>query len=570
MNIPRRLNAVFLGMALALPALSSLAQGPDRLSDILDEEIKREMQVLGKQDPPVYYLSYRVDDISTVSVSASFGALTRSDEAKARYLTLTVRVGSPTLDNFHQIRGQGNYAMLGMADLPLTDDRLAIRQVLWSATSDAYQQAVATLSKVKANIAVKAEEEDKSPDFWLGQPNLFLEPPLKPEEILCDKGLFEKRLKKYSAAFLNDPAIFSGSSGFDFQIIRKYFVSSSGDKIAQNSTGARISVSGVIKARDGMELPLMETYFAFKPTGLTSDETVLNDVNRLVTNLVALKEAPIAEPYSGPALLSGKAAGVFFHEIFGHRVEGQRMKNEDDSQTFKKKVNELVLPAHLSVRCDPQAREFAGQALNGFYLYDDQGCPGRRVNVVENGILKGFLMSRTPIDGFPESNGHGRAQCFMQPVARQSNLIVETSRSRTQPELRAEVVALAKAQHKPYAYYFDEVVGGFTQTGRFMPNAFNVTPTLVYRVYTDGRPDEVVRGVDLIGTPLSMFSQIDQAGGPTEVFNGVCGAESGGVPVSAICPMLVVKTIETQKRAKSQERPILLPRPDVKPEPISL
>jgi TldD protein len=263
-------------------------------------------------------------------------------------------------------------------------------------------------------------------------------------------------------------------------------------------------------------------------------------------------------------LLSGKAAGVFFHEIFGHRIEGQRMKSEDDSQTFKKMINEQVLPPHLSVYCDPLMKAFEGQDLNGFYRYDDQGAQARRVNVVEQGILKRFLMSRTPIQGFPESNGHGRAQAGFQPAARQSNLTIASSRGRTREELRAEVVALAKAQNKPYAYFFDEVVGGFTQTGRFSPNAFNVTPTLVYRIYTDGRSDEVVRGVDLIGTPLSMFSQIDQAGGATEVFNGTCGAESGGVPVSAICPMLLVKTIETQKRSKSQERSILLPRPDSK------
>jgi len=281
----------------------------------------------------------------------------------------------------------------------------------------------------------------------------------------------------------------------------------------------------------------------------------------MVKNLVALKNAPVADPYSGPALLSGRASGVFFHEIFGHRVEGQRLKKSYDAQTFKKKINEQVLPACLSVYCDPNQKDYKGHELNGYYQYDDQGVKGQHVSIVENGILKNFLMSRVPITGFPKSNGHGRAAYGSQPVARQSNLIVENNQPHTEAELHAQLIKLAKEQNKPYAYLFDDVVGGFTTTDRFNPNAFNVTPTLVYRVYTDGRPDELVRGVNLIGTPLSMFSQIDQAGGTSDIFNGYCGAESGSIPVSCVSPMMLVRQIETQKKAKSQDLPLILPRP---------
>ena len=377
-----------------------------------------------------------------------------------------------------------------------------------------------------------------------------------------DKNVWENRLKIYSSAFLKDSAIYTGSASAGIQVIRKSFVSSSGDKISQNFTTARVFVNGTIKAKDGMEMPLYKSYFAYKPEGLPTDKTIMNEVNDMVDELIALKKAPVAEPYTGPALLSGRAASVFFHEIFGHRIEGQRMKNESDAQTFKRKVNEQVLPVSMSVYCDPLMSKVDNQDLNGYYVYDDQGSKAQKVSIVENGILKNFLMSRTPIDGFPKSNGHGRAQSGFQPASRQSNLIVLTSQPKTKEELRAELIKLAKEQHKPYGYLFDDVVGGFTITGRYSPNSFNVTPTLVYRVYVDGRPDEVVRGVDLIGTPLSMFSQIDGVGDKTEVFNGYCGAESGTVPVSAACPILLVKVIETQRKAKSQERSFILPRPD--------
>jgi len=106
------------------------------------------------------------------------------------------------------------------------------------------------------------------------------------------------------------------------------------------------------------------------------------------------------------------------------------------------------------------------------------------------------------------------------------------------------------------------VVGGFTTTGRYRPNSFNVTPTEVYRIYVDGRPDELVRGVDLVGTPLAMFSQIECTGNDYAVFTGMCGAESGSIPVTAISPSLLVRTVEVQKKPKSQAAPPLLPKPD--------
>ena len=558
-------RTIFICAILCFMLISQLTYSQDKLINILTEEVQREIKTLKQQETPAYYIAFRVEENSAYQVASSFGALAFSHDNKSRRLTINIRVGSPQFDNYHPVRGSSQdissfYSL--PIELPSPDEPIAVKQVLWNGTNEAYQQAVSKFAKAKANVAVKVDEEDKSADFTTEEAKNYIEPPIKPEDFKFDISLWEKRVNKYSGAFLKDSAIFSGTSSCGYQISRKYFVSSDGDKIAENSTAVRASFNAIIKAKDGMQMPLYESYFAFKPEGLPSDEMMTKDVNTLVNDLIALKTAPVAEPYSGPALLTGKAAGVFFHEIFGHRVEGQRMKNEDDAQTFKKKVNEQVLPTALSVYCDPISTIYKNMELSGCYVYDDQGSKGQKVNVVKDGILKDFLMSRTPINNFPKSNGHGRAMSGMQPTSRQSNLIVETSQPKTNEELRAELIRLAKEQNKPYGYLFDDVLGGFTMTGRFMPNAFNVTPTLVYKVYTDGRPDEIVRGVDLVGTPLAIFSQIDQAGGKVETFNGYCGAESGSIPVACVAPMVVVKMIETQKKSKSQERPIVLPRPD--------
>src|SRR2546430_1272327 len=235
------------------------------------------------------------------------------------------------------------------------------------------------------------------------------------------------------------------------------------------------------------------------------------------TTLFRSKNAPIVEPYTGPAILSGRASGVFFHEVFGHRIEGHRQKDENEAQTFKKKVGEKILPDSFSVYFDPTLRRLGSTELAGYYLYDDEGVKARRVDVVKNGVFESFLMSRSPIAGFDHSNGHGRSQPGFRAIARQSNLVVATSKSASHDELKKMLIEQIRQQNNPFGLMFDDIEGGFTITQRFIPNAFNVIPVMVYRVYPDGR-EELVRGVDLIGTPLTVFSKILAADDDVQTF----------------------------------------------------
>jgi predicted Zn-dependent protease len=410
------------------------------------------------------------------------------------------------------------------------------------------------LGAAKASQSVAVSAEDKSPDFSKVKAEKYFEPALNENLTQFDRAKWEVQLRKYSALFLRDKHIIDGTANIIYETTRKYFIDTDGSEIAENRTAARIMISGSVTADDGMKLPLYLSYFSFTPEGLADEKTIEKDMQQLVDKLIRLRTAPIVQPYAGPALLLGSASGVFFHEIFGHRVEGQRMRNSTDGQTFKKKVGENVLPKTFSVYMDPSAKSYKGQDLNGYYHIDDQGVRGERVTVVENGILKNFLMTRTPLEGFPSSNGHARAEAGKDVSSRQSNLIVETSDLKTDDELRKLLIAEIKAQGKEYGYIFASVTGGVTMITTNQPNAFNVTPIEVYRVYVDGRPDEMVRGVDLVGTPLSMFSKILYAGGKSEIFTGSCGAESG-----------LVRQVEVQRKKMSQDLPPILERPAINP-----
>lgn len=544
-------------------------QGQDKLLGLLKEELAQQMKELKGEEFPPYHMNYRVIDVTSSVVSASFGALMNSQQYRSRTLVPQIRLGDEKLDNFRFNQmgaAMSRYQGPSMARLPLDEENNedAVRQAIWDEVNNRYKFAVDMYQKTKAESSVNVEEEDKAPYFSEAKVEKYYEAPLPAEKMTIDMDQWAARMKEISAVFKNQPGIMKGDAIMIYTVERRYFVNNEGTEVVQNLPYARIMVFGETKADDGMELPLNLSYFAYDPADLPANDKIIADAKEMVKTLEALRVAPVVDPYTGPALLSGPASGVFFHEIFGHRIEGQRMKSENDGQTFKKMVGQLVLPADMHVYDDPTLRKYAGEDLNGFYKYDDQGVKAERVDVVVNGKLNDFLMTRTPIDGHPRTNGHARASDGFDPVSRQSNLVIETSNPKTPEELRQLLIEEVKKQGKEYGYFFKEVTSGFTFTGKGATNSFNVTPLEVYKVFADGRPDQLVRGVDLIGTPLSMFSNIIYAGNDARVFTGMCGAESGSIPVTAISPTILVNKVETQRKAKSQDILPILPAPGTK------
>ena len=544
-----------------------VSRSQDTEFQTLKTELNRNFSVLKNQSIPAYYIYLRLDAIQTISCLGSLGRLQIAPRVSSptHVLSACMRVGDKTLDNSHEIRSSdsGSYqdVRIGTEQIPIDNNPAVLKNAIWLELDDLYKQDAQIYEQVKTNINLRVEKDDKSPDFSDDKAESYYESPVAWESLNIQPSVWEDKVRKYSAIFNTNPDIVNGAAYLSATLVRNIFVDTEGREIAQNQIAFQLALTAEALADDGMSLPLAKTWTAFSVNELPSDEEVMQAAKDMSGMLSDLKKAPVVESFTGPAILSPAAAGVFFHEIFGHRVEGSRLKQESDAQTFKKKVGEQVLPKYLSVTFDPTIKYYKKTPLNGSYVFDDEGIRGQRVDVVQKGVLKNFLMSRTPIQGFLHSNGHGRGQIGAAPISRQSNLIVESSQTYSQEELIKKLRKEAKEQGKPYAYYFKEVSGGFTNTNRYSPNAFNITPLVVYRIYTDGRPDELVRGVNLVGTPLAMFSQIEGCGNEYAVFNGTCGAESGPVPVSCTAPALLVKQIETQKRPKSQAQPPYLQKP---------
>ncbi|MGA2673563.1 MAG: metallopeptidase TldD-related protein [Terracidiphilus sp.] len=546
----------FTAAAQSAPASTSASP----LLDAMTAELSRAMTSLSKavqpnQQPP-YYIGYDAHDATRLNIVAQQGAILSSEENRQRTADITVRVGDWKVDNTH---GLHRTSALHSIELPLGDNRAAIARTLWWGTNACYGNALQSYLKVKSELAVQAKEEDTSPDFSRQDAVHAQLAPVAPPPL--DRKAWEERIRALSFIFRAHLQININMVALTVSSVNNYFVSSEGSRLVYPHQLIRIVVVAGTRADDGMDISLARTFESRTERDLPAQAEFERQIQILAGQLDALRTAPTAEPYNGPALLSGRASAVFFHEVLGHRLEGQRQRGNQEGETFTKDVGKPILPAFLSVADDPTMASFDGTYLNGSYTYDEEGQPAQRVELVQKGVLQQFLMSRMPIANFDTSNGHGRAQMGRMPTGRQGNLIVTSSKAMPEKKLRQLLIEEIKKQNKPYGLYFEDIASGYTLTQRYTPQAFQVIPQLVYRVYADGRPDELVRGVQIVGTPQAALKQILATGDKPGVFNGECGAESGSVPVSAIAPAMLFSGIETQKAPQGKARPPILPSP---------
>jgi TldD protein len=570
MKIQLRRGRFFLGAAIMTAtcvflATAQPAESPEPpLLTAMQQELSRSMDTLSTADPPAYFMSYTVTDADETDVSGSNGALIESSDDRNRYLEVQTRVGSYQLDDTHNVTGQNQDFGSNAAPIVTDDDVPVLRREMWRMTDRQYRDAAEALIRVKTNQQVQVQTaEGSAPDFSHEKPHVYIGPVVS---VHVDRKPWEARVRRYTAEFSQSPVDLNSLATFTAVATNQYQVNSEGTKLQFGLIHYRLELYLQSKAPDGMDIDRYANFDWLDPKDAPTEKTVDDTIHSLIAEATALDKAPLFDPYAGPALLTGRAAAVYFHEIFGHRAEGFRQKEITEGQTFTSKIGEKIMPDFISIKDDPTEAKLDGEMLLGNYPYDDEGVPAQDVQLVDHGVLKTFLMSRSPLIGIPDSNGHGRRQLGYVPVARQGNLIVSSTSGVPFAQLRQKLIDLVKQQGLQYGLLIDDISGGFTMTGRAQPQAFQVTPLVVYRVYADGRPDQLVRGVAIIGTPLVSLSKIVATSDKQEIFNGYCGAESGSVPVSAVSPAILISEMEFAKAEVSTDKPPILPPPAHDPD----
>ncbi len=532
---------------------------------LMGKELKRSFRTLKKQKPPIYYLSYIYIDGQEQNLSVKYGGVVQQDTAAVSEAEVMARAGSLKLDNTHALRGEWStwdIPSLWTVPAPVPSEPKAFTSAWWRLTQQAAETAQKDFSRVEANVRALATSQDKSDDFVFPLVSTYChEEPLQEVDL---EGVKVLLLKASELASGKDYVL---DSAFSFTVEQghRYFADSRGTRLKTPYKRMRMGYTLSHRAADGMELSRYKSYDVLSLSQLPTEEKLFADVEQSLKELEALSKAPEGEPFTAPTLLKGNAAAVFVHEVMGHRLEGYRLKDADEGQTLAGKVGQQVISPLITITADPTREFFKGEPLRGHYEYDDEGVKARPVTLIENGILKNFLMPSSPVEGFPVSNGHGRKGYGRRAEARMS--VIEATASQTVPADKLEQMLVEEIvrQGKPYGFIVEDLGGGYTITGTSLPQSFKLQTKLVYKIFPDGRK-EVVRGLDVVGTPLVSFSKILAAGDDPTLFNGSCGADSGWVPQSNIAPSFLFESLEMEKTQKGILKPPVLGAPEMKKE----
>lgn len=535
----------------------------EQVVDAMQAELKRSMTQLKFKDYVApYFIGYHMRELQEMQIQGKYGGIVTRNQSLNRYVYVEVRVGDYTFDNFANIDNE-SYRMSETRNdkrAPLDNDAKGLRGTIWLLTDEAYKRALSEYLTKKGGAVYATEEKLDVPAFSREKPQKYRG---QAQPLTFDAAKWERITREVTAQMIASNAVLDANMDVSASKQIRYLVNSEGADIVDERVIYSIQIEAQTRAPDGMLLSNGRSFYARSVDKMPTEAALKAEVAKMLKDLEALQSAPVIDPYTGPAILEAEASGVLFHEAVGHRLEGERQRDEEEGRTFKGQVGKLVLPPFLSIYDDPTQPLHNAIELNGHYHFDDEGVHAQRAVLIENGVLKGFLKSRTPIEDSLQSNGHGRAYGVYKPIARMGNLIIKADpdRSVSREELKNMLLDEVKRQGKPFGLIIRDITGGSTNTSGYGYQAFKGVPRMIYKVDPDTGAETLVRGAELVGTPLTAINKIVAASKETGVFNGYCGAESGYVPVSTIAPALLTTELELQRSQSGKERAPLLPPP---------
>ena len=555
-------GTVVLLATLAAPRASRADD--DLILDSMKRELdrsKNELTLEHYQRP--YFISYMLEDEDVRRMGAVSGAINERSATHRRRLYVEVRVGTPHFDNTMvdppdmDLESESS-DVYGFRQASLDDDPDALRTALWRLTDAAYKDALAELAAKQGKRVFEVDPNESVDDFAGRDPVRASEPEAP---LVVDEERWLPLLRRETAFLRSFEHLTEGSMIFDVRRERRYFVQTDGTRLVTEDQYWSLYAEANATAPDGMKLSRTRTFYQRAAELMPSDAAIHDEIAGMARETLALRDAPVLSPEAAPALLDPSGTGVFFHEAVGHRLEGERQRSKASGQTFTAKLGQQVVPTFISVVDDPTVAQMRGSSLYGHYRFDEEATPASKAVLIENGILKGYLMSRTPVPGFLTSNGHGRADGKRDPIGRMASLMVSASETVSAARLQELLLDEVRKQGKPFGLILEDVTSGETNTSRQSYQAFRATPGLAYRVDPANGEKTLVRGVEIVGTPLAAISRILAAGDDVRVMNGYCGAESGYIPVTEVAPSVVVQGIELQRLSTPLRRPPLLAPP---------
>ena len=557
-----RIAVFFALLSVQLLSGQSAAPSPDPVMRAMTDELQRSVSELQFKDlEKPYFIQYIVLDQDQYRSSATFGALTASNQSQSRYIQAQVRVGDYNFDNSEFVTGgnfQGPPPSGVVASTIIENDYDRLRHALWLVTDAAYKQSVEQLARKRAFVENKVRGE-QIPDF--SQESAVTDLTARRAPMKIDQARWEKQLREWSAIFKQFPEIQQSSVVLQATLTQRYLVNSEGTRTLQPSLLVFVEVEAGTEAPDGMRLRHWIPFNATSLDELPPAQAISDSIRRMAADLTALRAAPVLEAdYSGPVLFTGQASAEMFARVLAPNLSGQRLPLTDREQQgsgtrseLADRMNRPVLPAFLSVVDDPTEQRMGSQELMGHYKVDDQGVPARRVSLIEQGVLKTFLMSRRPSKNMPQSNGHGRSGIPGREIAQIGNLFIQTSQGKSYDNLKQELIAMCKTEKLDYGILIKALI-----TDTRTPIG---VPLLIYKVYVDDGREELVRGAFATGVPIRSLRQIDAVGNDSFVVNRLTGGGDLPTPTSIVAPSVLLEEMELKRPTGTQQKPSLLTHP---------
>lgn len=583
--------ALIAGLCLStLESQETKAQDTDPVLRAMKDELKRSSQLHIVNLDPAYFFEYRVEDTQSFEATATLGGLISAGEARTRIPMVQVRVGDYNFDNTNHIYSEASSgARYDSGQLPRDDDYAAFRQVFWLATDRTYKAAEDAIARKRSSLK-NVNLPDQLPDFSKASP---VEAVLPVHRAPVDESQWKNRVAKLSAVFSQYPAVLS--SGVDVQISQSinYLVNSEGtvERTAENLASVRIQARAL--APDGTSVREGEVIDALEVAGLPSESDLLRQTTAIADHVLALAKAPAGEAYDGPMLFEAPAAAQLFAQVLGDNLKVTRKPVTDAGRTlpympseFENRMGSRVLPEWMTVVDDPSQTEWHGQALVGHYLYDMEGVAPQPLTLVEQGLLKSFLLTRTPVfKASDSSNGHARlAGSFGARAPGFGNMFIRSSETKPAADMKKILMDMCQQRNKPYGILirkldfpsmasieeFRRVIAASGRAGSGHPVAL---PALVYKVYPDGK-EELVRSVRFSGLNTRSLRDIVAVSDESYVFNftdsnaplALMGAGNYTTSSAVVAPAVLFDELELEPIQEEVSKPPIVPAPPLTSE----
>ncbi|TPV97175.1 MAG: TldD/PmbA family protein [Myxococcales bacterium FL481] len=529
----------------------------------MEAELARSVEGLKvPANPRPYYLAYALRRIRGVELVAAHGSLLRNRATDRSSVFVDIRVGSRRFDNLVDGGLDAEATERESADWLAAPDDLdldELRVALWKQTQLKFDEAIEDYYEHRKAL-VSEYLRDEVEAFSHERPTIYIEPFDATE---FPRALWADTLRELSRRFLEHPQVHDPRLSIRADRLQRWLCTNEGSRVVTEDRYIEFSVEGWVLTDDGVYVEADRRFYLRSLDEMPDREAMDRAIDDVLAELEELARAEPCSSFIGPALLAGQAAATVFHEAFGHRVEGERFVSRGETRTFAHKVGQRILPPGLDIYDDPTRTHVGEESLWGSYRIDDQGVPAERANLVEDGVLQGFLTSRTPTRSSHRSNGHGRHDGVEGIMARMGNLIAEGSpeRARSWDDLVTDLVDLARRQGRTHAALVRRIRAGETSTGSYDFQVFKGELADVVLIEVSTGKHTRIRDVELIGTPLSALQRVIAYGGADEADHGFCFAESGAVPVSGVSPALLISEVELQQSSTTAFHEPLLPPP---------